>query len=121
LPVKETVEGLADGSLEEISQENDNTQHSNNESSNEEPSTSISNLRHSLQTAPKFYQTTRIDWNKTVDETHNLIRGLSPLSGCVYRLEDKTIKFTKKLKRHAVPPLKPVVEIKWKNLFKVCC
>ncbi len=46
-----------------------------------------------IKHAPKiFTETCKIDWNKTVDETHNLIRGLSPYPGAFTFLNDKTLK-----------------------------
>ena len=39
--------------------------------------------------APKiFKETCKIDWNKTVDEIHNLIRGLSPYPGAFIEFKD---------------------------------
>ena len=57
-----TVKGLADGSLSEVSQ-------------NSKLKIKNSELKH----APKiFTETCKIDWNKSVDEVYNLIRGLAP-------------------------------------------
>ena len=43
--------------------------------------------------APKiFTDTCRIDWNRTVAEVHNLVRGLSPYPGAFTELEGKTLK-----------------------------
>jgi methionyl-tRNA formyltransferase len=95
-----TTEGLFDGTLKEVSQEN--IQHSiiNNQVPGE---ASHSPLKH----APKiFTQTTRIDWNKSIDEIHNLIRGLSPYPAAFTELEDKTIKIYKGEKESAVPTSK---------------
>lgn len=71
-----TVEGLANNSLKEMPQlAIDNGQ--------------LTSLRH----APKlFTDTCKIDWNKTVDEVHNLIRGLSPFPGAFTHLDNKTLK-----------------------------
>ena len=66
-----TVKGLADGSLKEVPQV------FNNE------------LKH----APKiFTDTCKIDFNKPVEEVHDLIRGLSPFPGAFTSLNGKTLK-----------------------------
>ncbi len=73
-----TVEGLAAGTLEEKPQ---------NKIQN--PNSKFQILHH----APKiFTETCKIDFNKTVDEVHNLIRGLSPFPGAFTTLHDKTLK-----------------------------
>lgn len=81
-----TVEGLANGTLEEKPQE---------ETGNGQGA--MGNLKH----APKiFTETCRIDWNKPVNEVYNLIRGLSPYPGAFTELEGKTLKIfrAKKIK-----------------------
>ncbi|HMX37979.1 MAG TPA: methionyl-tRNA formyltransferase, partial [Ferruginibacter sp.] len=46
-----------------------------------------------LKHAPKiFTETCRIDFSKTVNEVHNLIRGLSPFPGAFTSLDSKTLK-----------------------------
>ena len=46
-----------------------------------------------LKHAPKiFTQTCKINWEKTVDEIHNLIRGLSPFPGAFTQLNGKMLK-----------------------------
>lgn len=48
---------------------------------------------HSLKHAPKiFTETCRVDWNKNVDEVHNLIRGLSPFPGAFTYFDNKVLK-----------------------------
>jgi len=84
-----TVEGLAEGSLKERPQ---TIVHS--------PQTSIEFLQSTvdrgpstLKHAPKiFTETCRIDFNKTVEEVHNLIRGLSPFPGAFTELGGKMLK-----------------------------
>ncbi len=84
----QTVNGLLEGSLQEIPQEhllqNEETFH-----------------------APKiFTETCKIDWNKTVDEVHNLIRGLSPYPAAFTELDGKKLKIYKSEKeylQHNVP------------------
>jgi len=78
----ETVKGLAAGSLEEQNQ------------------SSIVNRQSSvLQHAPKiFTETCKIDWNKSADDIHNLIRGLSPFPAAFTFLNDKMLKVYKSKK-----------------------
>jgi methionyl-tRNA formyltransferase len=48
---------------------------------------------HSLKHAPKiFTETCKIDFTKTVEEVHNLIRGLSPFPGAYTFLDGKMLK-----------------------------
>ena len=75
-----TIKGLANGELKEISQ--NNIQHS---------TFNIQNP--SLKHAPKiFTETCRIDWNKSVTEIHNLVRGLSSHPAAFTELQGKTLK-----------------------------
>ncbi|HLY72351.1 MAG TPA: methionyl-tRNA formyltransferase [Puia sp.] len=75
-----TVKGLADGSLGEITQES--LIHSQGQ-----------NPASPLHLAPKiFTETCQIDWNKTVDEVYNLIRGLSPYPTAFTYLDEKMFK-----------------------------
>lgn len=77
-----TVQGLADGSLKEVPQA----------------------TREMLHHAPKiFTDTCKIDWNKTVDEIHNLIRGLSPYPGAFTSLHDKMLKIYRSKKEYGPP------------------
>lgn len=74
-----TVKGLANGSLLETPQLSI-------------PNSQFSTLKH----APKiFAETCKIDFNKTTDEVHNLIRGLSPFPGAFTFLNNKTLKIYK--------------------------
>lgn len=46
-----------------------------------------------LKHAPKiFTETCKIDWTKTTDQIHNLIRGLSPYPGALSTLDGKVLK-----------------------------
>ncbi|HNA15971.1 MAG TPA: methionyl-tRNA formyltransferase, partial [Ferruginibacter sp.] len=77
-----TVAGLAEGTLKKT------------------PQLSTGNLPageadrpETLKHAPKiFTETCRIDFSKTVNEVHNLIRGLSPFPGAFTSLDGKTLK-----------------------------
>ena len=84
-----TVKGLADGSLKEAPQVNMSDGHRQTQ------------LKH----APKiFTETCKIDFTKSTEEVHNLIRGLSPFPGAfcelngkmlkIYRSEKETTSFT---------------------------
>lgn len=84
-----TIKGLADGSLIEVSQ-------------NSQIIIQNSTLKH----APKiFTETCKVDWNKTVDDVHNLIRGLSPYPTAFTFLHGKKLKIfaaEKKFKKTTV-------------------
>ena len=80
----QTIVGLTDGRLKEIPQALFE-KHSS-------PTTYPSPLTH----APKiFTDTCKIDWNKSADEVHNLIRGLSPFPGAFTYLGNKIFKIYK--------------------------
>ena len=62
----------------------------------ETPQSQIANLQSEIRHAPKiFTDTCRIDFTKTVEEVHNLIRGLSPFPGAFTLLNGKTLKIFK--------------------------
>lgn len=70
-----TIEGLAAGTIQE------------------QPQTQLIASENSIQHAPKiFTETCKIDFTKSVDEVHNLIRGLSPFPGAFTYLNDKLFK-----------------------------
>ncbi len=101
-----TVEGLAEGTLQEMPQSAignwqlaiDNPQTLGTDS---ELKTQNSRL---LRHAPKIYTTNcEINWHKSVDEIHNLIRGLSPYPAAFTELGDKTLKVFRSEKEPAVP------------------
>lgn len=78
-----TLQQLMDGSLKEIAQ----------------PVTAAGSIKH----APKiFTETTKIDWYKTADEIHNLIRGLSPFPAAFTLLHEKNLKIYRS-KKQIVP------------------
>ncbi|HLG38836.1 MAG TPA: formyltransferase family protein, partial [Chitinophagaceae bacterium] len=86
-----TVQGLKEGTLQETPQVS-------------VLSTEYSVLRH----APKIFTATcQIDWNKSINEIHNLIRGLSPFPAAFTELGDKTIKIFRSEKENSVPTSKP--------------
>ncbi len=77
-----TVEGLIEGSLQE------------------QPQSEIANQQSEiLKHAPKiFTDTCKIDFTKTVEEVHNLIRGLSPFPGAFTTFNEKMMKIYKSKK-----------------------
>ena len=59
-----------------------------------------------LKHAPKiFTETCKIDFTKTTDEVHNLIRGLSPFPGAFTELNGKTLKIYRS-EKEAFPELR---------------
>ena len=83
----ETVKGFADGSLK--GQPQSTVYH--------QPLTEIKH-------APKiFTETCKIDWNRSVDEIHNLIRGLSPFPAAFTFLHDKMLKIYRSKKEYNTP------------------
>jgi methionyl-tRNA formyltransferase len=101
-----TVRGLADGSL------------------NETPQSEILNSKsETIKHAPKiFTDTCKIDWNKSVEEVHYLIRGLSPFPGAFSYLNDKLLKIyksEKELKQPSIPQGR--FETDGKTFLKFAC
>ena len=81
----QTVKGLADGTLKET------------------PQTSIQQPATRIKHAPKiFTETCKIDFTNTVDEVHNLVRGLSPFPGAFTYLDGKMLKIYKSEKLQLV-------------------
>src|SRR5690606_5020577 len=67
-----------------------------------------SSLKASALHAPKiFTETCRINWNKTVDEVHNQIRGLSPFPGAFTMLNGRLLKIYRSEKQGTSNPLQP--------------
>jgi len=115
----ETIKGLVEGTLQELSQENVQQSMPNDQFSSENthsPLTTPSAAKglptaqhHSqLKHAPKLTtQTCQIDWLKSTDEIYNLIRGLSPYPAAFTELRDKTLKVFRSEKEHAPPASRP--------------
>jgi len=105
----ETVKGLAEGTLKETPQSAIGNEQLSIE--NSQPETYSQLTTHDsrlLKHAPKITtQTCQIDWTKSVDEIHNLIRGLSPYPAAFTELGDQTIKVFKSEKELAIPTSKP--------------
>ena len=55
----------------------------------------------------RYLETARIDWNKTVHEIHNLIRGLSLFPGAFTSLQGKTLKIYRAEKEPVKPGTSP--------------
>jgi methionyl-tRNA formyltransferase len=88
-----TIKGLADETLTEISQQ-----------AIQQPIKNIELLKH----APKiFTETCKIDFTKSIEEIHNLIRGLSPFPGAFTTLNNKTLKIYRSEKEPASPASLP--------------
>lgn len=111
-----TIERLADGSLKEMPQ---SAIGGPDPSETHSPGTD----GHALKHAPKiFTETCRIDWNKPVDEVHNLIRGLSPFPGAFGYMDSKMLKIYRSEKQHAQPALPPgAFETDKKTFLKFAC
>jgi methionyl-tRNA formyltransferase len=80
-----TVQGLAENTIREVPQHNEN-------------------LSEAQKHAPKiFTDTCKIDWTKSTNEIYNLIRGLSPYPAAFTYLQNKLLKIykaKKELKKH---------------------
>lgn len=131
-----TVEGLVNGTLEEKPQ----SSMVNSESSVMNRQSSVSHAEdadtHSrltshdsrLKHAPKiFAETCKIDFTKTVDEVHNLIRGLSPFPGAFTTFNGKLMKIYRSKKEivtgQAAPSGQTIGEpvTDGKTYFKFAC
>ncbi|HTL08665.1 MAG TPA: methionyl-tRNA formyltransferase [Chitinophagaceae bacterium] len=89
-----TLQGLQDGSLQEQPQQ----------ILLEDPQLAQQPLHH----APKiFTETCLIDWNKTAEEIHNLIRGLSPFPAAFTYLHGKMLKIYAAKKELSLPSIAP--------------
>ncbi len=99
-----TVEGLQKGIVQEKNQDD-----------------SAANIE--LKHAPKiFTETSVINWNKSVDEVHNLIRGLSPYPGAITTLQGKMLKIYKSEKENVQHTLTPgEYETDGKTYLKFAC
>lgn len=99
-----TIRGVLEGTLEEKPQTSIADGKLPMETSDSPIITHHSPLKH----APKITtQTCQIDWQKSADEIHNLIRGLSPYPAAFTELGDKTLKVYKSEKEHAPPTSRP--------------
>ncbi|QEC70191.1 methionyl-tRNA formyltransferase [Panacibacter ginsenosidivorans] len=77
-----TIQQLGEGKLKEMPQQN---------------------IAVEIKHAPKiFTETCKIDWNKSTDEIHNLVRGLSPFPGAFTLLNEKAFKIYQSKKEMAM-------------------
>jgi methionyl-tRNA formyltransferase len=76
-----------------------------------------------LKHAPKiFTETCRIDWNQSLDQIHNLVRGLSPFPGAFTSFQQKTLKIFRTEKEYASPTEPPGSFLSdEKSWLKVAC
>ena len=95
-----TVLGLAENNIQEKPQSNLNIKH-----------------------APKiFTETCKIDWSKTVEEIHNLIRGLSPYPAAFTFLDEKKLKVFSAKKEITTPQVNPgLFDTDGKTFLRYAC
>lgn len=76
-----------------------------------------------LKHAPKIFTgTCQINWNKSVQQVHNLIRGLSPFPGAVTKLDGKILKIYRSKKENTHPMEIPgMVITDGKKFLKFAC
>ncbi len=117
-----TIKGLAEGTLKETPQ----LSMVNSQWSIEKPEASGSHSpltsHHSPKHAPKiFTETCKIDFTKTVEEVHNLIRGLSPFPGAFTMLNGKMLKIYKAMRQDGLKPSDALYETDGKTFLKFAC
>jgi methionyl-tRNA formyltransferase len=102
----ETVRGIAEGNLKEQKQ-----------------SSAIGHRSSDLKHAPKiFTEDCKIDFSKTTDEVHNLIRGLSPFPGAFTHLDNKLLKIYRAEKEKNQPTIEAGnYETDKKTFLKFAC
>jgi methionyl-tRNA formyltransferase len=104
----DTIKGLVEGTLQELSQENVQRSIFNDQFSSEDTHSPLTTQHSPLKHAPKITtQTCQIDWLRSADEIYNLIRGLSPYPAAFTELGDKTLKIFRSDKEHAPPTSRP--------------
>jgi methionyl-tRNA formyltransferase len=111
-----TVDGIFNGTINEIEQPAGTTTDGNESTGNDHRST---NLKH----APKINTNTcKIDWNKDVSDVFNLIRGLSPYPAAFTYLNGKALKIFKATKEACDPSsLAGEFETDGKTYLKFAC
>jgi methionyl-tRNA formyltransferase len=100
-----TIKGLQEGTLQET------------------PQSQMEGKEGALRHAPKiFTDTCRIDWNNTVEEVHNLVRGLSPFPGAFTTFNGKTLKIYRSEKEAGAPGKNTgEMDTDGKTYFKFAC
>lgn len=118
-----TVMGLADGSLKEKPQlsmvKSERSKENYEVRDTDSPLTTHLSLKH----APKiFTETCKIDFTKTTEEVHNLIRGLSPFPGAFTELNGKMLKIYRSEKEITPVTITPGFhETDGKTFLKFAC
>lgn len=84
----------------------------------EKPQSNL-NIKH----APKiFTETCKIDWSKTAEEIHNLIRGLSPYPAAFTFLDEKKLKVFRAKKEITTPQVNPgLFDTDGKTFLRYAC
>jgi len=119
-----TVKGLAEGTLKETPQSSIVNSEWSMEISQRSDTHSPFTFDHSpLKHAPKLStETGKIDFSKSVEVVHNLIRGLSPSPGAFTFLDGKTLKILKSEKEISTPKsLAGQLETDQKVFLKFTC
>jgi len=99
-----TVDGLATNTIKETPQQL--------------PTSNLQPLPHASKI---FTATCEIDWNKTVEEVYNLIRGLSPYPAAFTFLDGKKLKIFSAEKENSTPKTPGVFETDKKTFLKFTC
>jgi len=101
-----TIQQLADGTLQEINQDE-----------------FAASQQVTLQHAPKiFTETCKIDWNNTAGSIHNLVRGLSPYPAAFTYLDGKLLKIFRSKKEVVQHSLQPgTIQSDGKTYLKYAC
>jgi methionyl-tRNA formyltransferase len=114
-----TVAGLAAGNLVEKAQTMDDRPQTTNSG---QQSSIVCGQSSALRHAPKiFTETCKIDFSKTVEEVHNLIRGLSPFPGAFTFLDGKMLKIYKAMRLDGLQPSDALYETDGKTFLKFGC
>jgi len=124
-----TVKGLAEGTLNEVPQSKIVNSDSSGVSHETAKANSTLNIHDSpltthdlLKHAPKiFTDTCEINWNKTVEEIYNLIRGLAPYPAAFTYLQGKKLKIYKAEKIMKSPAATAVFETDKKTYLDFAC
>ncbi len=119
----ETVMGLAEGSLVEKPQWSRVKGKGSIHEEGKLASPSPTSLHHSLKHAPKLLtETCQIDFNSSIEDVYNFIRGLSPYPTAFTFLESKKLKVFKAEKVYSKPAVLPaVLETDKKTFLQFAC
>ncbi len=99
-----TIKILEEGTLQELKQ------------------SEIANHKSEIHHAPKiFTETCKIDFTKTTEQVHNLIRGLSPFPGAFTFLDGKMLKIFRSMRQDGSKPSDALYETDGKTFLKFAC